>query len=76
MACAGKASARGLVNTSPEPVSDVVVSTAEDIASAGLLYLAFEYPLVAGAIAAVLLAAMIALVLTARLLLRRVFRQG
>ena len=76
VAHAGKASARGLVNTSPEPVSNVVVSTGEDLASAGLLWLAFEYPLVAGGIAAVLLAAMIALVLAARRALRRVFRQG
>ena len=76
VAHAAKASARGLVNTSPEPVSNVVVSTGEDLASAGLLWLAFEYPLVAGGIAAVLLAAMIALVLAARRALRRVFRQG
>jgi hypothetical protein len=76
VAHAGKASARGLVNTSPEPVSNVVVSTGEDLASAGLLWLAFEYPLVAGGIAAVLLAAMIALVLAARRVLRRVFRQS
>lgn len=76
VAHAGKASARGLVNTSPEPVSNAVVSTAEDVASAGLLWLAFEYPLVAGAIALALLAAMIALVLAARRMLRRMFRQG
>jgi hypothetical protein len=76
VAHAAKASARGLVNTSPEPVSNVVVSTGEDLASAGLLWLAFEYPLVAGGIAAVLLAAMIALVLAARRVLRRVFRQS
>ena len=34
----GKAGARAVVNASPEPFSNVVVSTAEDVASAGLLW--------------------------------------
>jgi hypothetical protein len=50
-----KAGFRALVNTSPEPVSNVVVSMAEDISVVGLLLLAFEYPLVAAAVAAVVL---------------------
>ena len=33
---AGKAGARTLVNASPEPVSNVVVSTAEDVATGGV----------------------------------------
>ena len=41
-----------MVNTSPEPVSNVVVSGAEDVATAGLLWLAYEYPYAAGALAA------------------------
>ena len=40
VAHAGKAGARTLVNTSPEPVSNVVVSTAEDVTTGGLLALA------------------------------------
>ncbi len=52
----GKAATRGVVNASPEPVSNVMVSTVEDVASAGLLWAAFEYPYAAGGIALVLLA--------------------
>ncbi len=70
---AGKAGARGVVNTSPEPVSNVAVSTVEDIATAGLLWTAFEHPYVAGAIALALLAVTIWLVLTARRMIRRLF---
>lgn len=45
---AAKASIRAAVNTSPEPVSNVVVSLFEDGLVAVLLTLAFAYPLVAG----------------------------
>ena len=44
VAHAGKAGARTLVNASPEPFSNVVVSTAEDIATGGLLALATGIP--------------------------------
>lgn len=53
---ATKASARAVVNTSPEPVSNVVVSTAEDVTTTGLLVLAFANPVAALVIALVLLA--------------------
>lgn len=53
LAHGGKASARAAVNTSPEPVSNIAVSTVEDVATVGLLYLAYEYPYVAGGIALV-----------------------
>ena len=69
----GKAGTRAMVNTSPEPVSNVVVSTAEDIATAGLLYTAFEYPQVAAAIAAVLAVVVIGLLVAARNIIRRLF---
>lgn len=72
---AGKAGARGMVNTSPEPVSNVAVSTVEDVATAGLLWAAYEYPYVAGAIALVLLALTAWLLLLARRMVRRLFRQ-
>jgi hypothetical protein len=42
-----KASARAVINTSPEPVSNIAVSTSEDIATGGLLLLAFTHPLIA-----------------------------
>ena len=49
-----KAGTRALVNTSPEPVSNIVVSTGEDIATGGLLALVFAVPGVAVAIAVAL----------------------
>ena len=39
-----KAGSRALVNTSPEPVSNVAASAAEDVAVVGVLALAFSYP--------------------------------
>jgi hypothetical protein len=68
---AGKAGARTLVNTSPEPVSNVVVSTAEDVATGGLLALAIANPIAAAIIAALLVALSLWLVVTARRALRR-----
>ena len=50
-----KSGARAIVNTSPEPVSNAVLSTGEDIATGGLLILAFTYPVAAFFIAAALL---------------------
>jgi len=73
----GKAGARAVVNASPEPVSNVVVSTGEDIATAGLLYLAYEFPLAAAGIAILLLVSALALLAMARHVLRRLFgRRG
>jgi hypothetical protein len=56
-----KAGARAVVNTSPEPVSNIVASTAEDVLSAGGLWLALAHPATAIVIAAMLLAAVLAL---------------
>ena len=74
LAHSGKAGARAVVNTSPEPVSNVVVSGAEDVATAGLLWLAYEYPYAAGAIAIGLLALAVGLLLLARKVIRSLFR--
>ncbi len=52
---ATKATARAAANTSPEPVSNLVMSTTEDIATGGLLFLTFANPVVAAIIAAALL---------------------
>ena len=71
LAHGGKAGARAVVNASPEPVSNVLVSSAEDVASAGLLYLAYEYPAAAAIVALALLALAIALLVVARRILRR-----
>lgn len=69
----GKAGARAVVNASPEPFSNVVISTAEDFASAGLLWLAYAHPYTAGGIAVVLLALTVSLLVLARRVLRRLF---
>jgi hypothetical protein len=69
----GKAGARAVVNASPEPFSNMAVSTVEDVATAGLLWLAYAHPYVAGAIAVALLALTVWLLLIARRVLRRLF---
>lgn len=62
---AAKASIRAVVNTSPEPVSNVVVSVLEDGLVAALLALAFAFPKVALAVTLVLflVSAVVAVVL-------------
>jgi hypothetical protein len=72
LAHAGKAGARAMVNASPEPFSNVVVSTGEDLATAGLLGLAIANPIAAVLIALILVILSLWLVLAARRLLRRV----
>ena len=71
---AGKASARAAVNTSPEPVSNVMVSTAEDVATVGLLALAIANPVIAAVIAVGLLVFSIALIVLVGRTLRRTLR--
>lgn len=73
LAHGGKASARAVVNTSPEPFSNLAVSTVEDVATTGLLYLAYSHPIAAGVVAAVLLVLAIALMVVAWRVLRRIF---
>ncbi|MEU9246749.1 DUF4126 domain-containing protein [Streptomyces shenzhenensis] len=51
-----KAGTRMAINTSPEPVSNIVVSLAEDLGVAGIVTFAMFHPLAAAIVAAVLLA--------------------
>ena len=74
LAHGGKAGARAVVNTSPEPFSNVAVSGLEDVATAGLLWLAYEYPYISAVIALVLSLSAIGLLLLARRLVRSLFR--
>lgn len=69
-----KAGVRMGVNASPEPLSNIVLSMAEDLAVAGVVSLAILHPLPAALIAAVLLTAGVTAVV---LLFRRIrrFRQ-
>ena len=69
---AGKAGARTLVNASPEPFSNVVVSTGEDVATVGLLALAIANPVAAALIALILVLLSVWLMLAARRLMRRI----
>ncbi len=66
-----KASGRAVVNASPEPVSNAVVSTGEDILTGGLLVLALANPFAAVVIAVLILAAAIAALVLLRRLLRK-----
>jgi hypothetical protein len=71
LAHAGKAGARAVVNASPEPFSNVVVSTGEDVATAGLLALAIANPVAAAIIAVILVILSVWLALAARRILKR-----
>lgn len=71
-----KAGARAVVNTSPEPFSNVAVSTVEDVATGGLLFLAYQYPEIAAVVALVMLAIVVALLLVARRFIRALFGGG
>ena len=72
VAHAGKAGARALVNASPEPFSNIAVSTGEDVATVGLLGLAIANPIAAALIAIILVILSVWLVLAARRLIRRI----
>jgi hypothetical protein len=71
LAHAGKAGARTMVNASPEPFSNIAVSTAEDVATGGLLALAIANPIAAALVALILVIASLWLVLAARRALKR-----
>lgn len=75
-----KAGSRALINTSPEPFSNVAASSAEDVLAGGLLLLVLTYPWVA--VVVVVLLVLMALWLLPKLvrsivrLLRRLFGAG
>jgi len=66
-----KAGTRAAVNVSPEPFSNIAVSSGEDVVTGGLLLLVLAHPAVAGAVALVL----VGLAVWAILALRRVVRR-
>ncbi|MEU2393688.1 DUF4126 domain-containing protein [Streptomyces sp. NPDC007369] len=70
-----KAGTRMAVNTSPEPVSNIVLSTAEDLGVACVVTLALFHPVAAAVIAAVLLAAGLALLVFLWARIRRFLRR-
>jgi hypothetical protein len=70
-----KAGLRGIVNTSPEPASTIVVSTGEDVTVTGVMALAIAHPWAAATTALLLLAAGGLLVWTLAGRLRRLKRR-
>lgn len=67
-----KAGTRAVVNASPEPFSNVALSTVEDLATAGLLWLVLSHPAMAAAVALGLLALAFAIILGVWKIWRRV----
>jgi hypothetical protein len=66
-----KAGSRLAINTSPEPVTNIAASLAEDVAVLGVVWFAIEHPRAAAGIAGLLLAGgLIVLLLLARLVRR------
>ena len=62
-----KLAARGLVTPSPEPVSNIALSSAEDVGAIGLTWVAMHHPYVAaGAVAVALLASVMVIRLAVR----------
>ncbi|MEO6981711.1 MAG: DUF4126 domain-containing protein [Edaphobacter sp.] len=66
-----KTAVRAAVTPSPEPISNIALSTAEDAFAVGLTWFATHHPMIAAVIALILL---VATVLAARALLRAIQR--
>jgi hypothetical protein len=66
-----KTALRAVVTPSPEPVSNIALSSAEDVVAVGLTWFATHHPVIAASIAVVLL---VLAVLAARALLRAIQR--
>ena len=68
-----KAGTRAVVNASPEPFSNIAVSTGEDVASGGLLFLALSNPKTAIFVAVLLSAVAAVALITVRRVLKKLF---
>lgn len=71
-----KAGTRAVVNASPEPFSNVVVSTAEDVATGGLLFLVLSNPVAAIGVSILMLIAIVIVLYYLRRLLKRLFGES
>ena len=67
-----KSGTRVVVNASPEPFSNAVVSAGEDVATIGVAALALSNPLIAAVIAVTMLLASIVALLALRRIIRRI----
>jgi hypothetical protein len=70
-----KAGSRLAINTSPEPITNITASVAEDLAVLGVVWFAIEHPRAAAAIAGLLLAGGLILLLVLARLVRRGWRR-
>ena len=70
-----KAGSRLAINSSPEPVSNITASIAEDFVVLGLVWFAIEHPRAAAAIAGVLLAVGLVMLYVVARLVRRGWRR-
>ena len=70
---AAKAGTRAMVNASPEPVSNIIVSSGEDVATTGLLALALANPLAAIFVAIAVAGGSLYALLKVRGLMKRLF---
>lgn len=70
-----KAGGRLAINSSPEPVTNIVASVTEDVAVLGVVWFAIEHPRTAAAVAGVLLAAGLVMLWFLAKLVRRGWRR-
>lgn len=75
LAHGSKTAVRAAVTPSPEPVSNIALSTTEDVAAVGLSWTAAHHPLIAGGVAAGLAVFAVATVVFSVRLLRRVLNR-
>lgn len=68
-----KAGTRAVVNASPEPFSNIAVSTGEDVATGGLLFLALANPAAAIVVAVIMAAVVVFALLMVRRMLGKLF---
>ena len=73
MSHSAKAGTRAVVNASPEPFSNIAVSTGEDVVTGSLLFVALAHPAAAIVVALVLICAAIIALMVVRTVLKKLF---
>ncbi len=76
MGHAAKAGSRAVVNASPEPVSNVIVSTGEDVTATGLVIAAIANPVLAIVVALSVAGGSLALIVIVRRLLKKLMPES
>jgi Domain of unknown function (DUF4126) len=73
MSHSAKAGTRAIVNASPEPFSNIAVSTGEDVVTGGLLFLALAHPAASIIVALLMFGVALLGIVIARRVLRKLF---